>query len=64
MMWDMKAMKQQQYYFVDSRTSKQSVAEGIAREQGIPYIRRVVFSDHKVDLVSVRGEFHRQAQLA
>jgi hypothetical protein len=64
MTWVMKEMKKQQLFFVDSCTSKQSVVEGIAREQGVPVLRRNVFLDHKVDLASIRIEFDRLIGLA
>jgi len=57
--WVMKELFKQGYFFVDSRTSKQSVAEQVANEQGVPAIRRDVFLDHEVDRLSIEKSFHR-----
>ncbi|MEH6502739.1 MAG: divergent polysaccharide deacetylase family protein [Cycloclasticus sp.] len=64
MEWVMKEMLRGGYFFVDSRTSKQSVAEKIAKEQGVPTIRRDVFLDHHVDIESIKAEFNRLIKLA
>lgn len=63
MTWVMKEMKRQNYFFVDSRTSSQSVAEAIAFEQGVGAIRRDVFLDHVIDEASIKSEFNRLVQL-
>lgn len=64
MAWVMKEIAKHDYFFVDSRTSSQSVAEDIAREQGVPVVRRDVFLDHQVDVVSIKAEFMRLISIA
>jgi polysaccharide deacetylase 2 family uncharacterized protein YibQ len=64
MEWVMKEMLKGGYFFVDSRTSQKSVAEKIAKEQGVPTIRRDVFLDHQVDTISIKAQFNRLIQLA
>jgi hypothetical protein len=64
MLWVMKQMKRDGRYFVDSRTSTETVAESVAREQGVPVLRRDVFLDNKVDVASIRIAFNRLLQLA
>lgn len=58
MTWVMKEMAKQGYFFVDSRTSKQSVAEKIAQEQNVPVLKRDVFLDHDIDVDSIRAQFN------
>lgn len=64
MEWVMKEMLKGGYFFVDSRTSQKSVAEKIAKEQGVPTIRRDVFLDHQVDTISIKAQFNRLIKLA
>jgi polysaccharide deacetylase 2 family uncharacterized protein YibQ len=49
-------------YFVDSYTTHHSVAMQIAREQGVPAIKRDVFLD--ADPGMVQAEFDRMKQIA
>lgn len=58
MTWVMKEMARQGYFFVDSRTSKQSIAEKMAREQNVPALRRDVFLDHDIDHDSIKAQFN------
>ncbi len=46
MQWVMSLVKSQNWYFLDSKTSEQSIAEDIARNHGIPSIGRDIFLDH------------------
>jgi len=64
MTWVMKEVQRQGVFFVDSRTSSQSVAEDIAIEQGVPTVRRDVFLDHVIDKNSIKLELNRLIQLA
>lgn len=64
MVWVMKELSKNNYFFVDSRTAKQSVAGKIAIEQGVPTISRDIFLDHKVEVESIRAQFERLIQLA
>ncbi|MEO1896355.1 MAG: divergent polysaccharide deacetylase family protein [Cycloclasticus sp.] len=64
MTWVMKALHKGGYFFVDSRTSSQSVAETIAHEQRVAVVRRDVFLDHDIDQESIKFEINRLIQIA
>jgi len=51
-------------FFVDSYTTAQSVALRIARESGVPAVRRHVFLDPDTDRATVSREFERLRQKA
>lgn len=44
-------------FFVDSRTTRQTVAEQLAREYQVPVLRRDVFLDHDPDEAVIRAQF-------
>ena len=46
-------------YFVDSRTSAMSVAEGVAREHNVPTARRDVFLDNVREPEEIRAQFQQ-----
>lgn len=46
MAWVMSLAKSQNWYFLDSKTSESSVAEDVARTEGIPSLGRDIFLDH------------------
>ncbi|MDR7418540.1 MAG: divergent polysaccharide deacetylase family protein [Armatimonadota bacterium] len=50
--------------FVDSRTTKDTVAESLAAEMGVPTARRHVFLDNEDDEEAIRGEVLRLISLA
>lgn len=65
MTWLMRELKAQgDLFFLDSRTSDQTVAEQMAREQGVPALRRHVFLDHDPAPAAVAAEFERLVALA
>ena len=65
MNWLMSALKARgNLFFVDSYTSVASVALQIAREQGVPAIRRNVFLDNVPTRAAIDKEFQRFKQLA
>lgn len=47
MSWVMQSLKQRQLYFIDSRTSAQSIAWDVAQQYDIPSLKRDVFLDHE-----------------
>jgi uncharacterized protein len=57
MSWVMQSLKQRQLYFIDSRTSAQSVAWDIAQQYGIPSLKRDVFLDHEPNEVFIDKQF-------
>lgn len=65
MAWLMQALEQRGgLFFVDSRTSRQSVAEQLAHEYQIPALRRDVFLDHQATDAFIRGQFDRLVDMA
>lgn len=65
MLWLMQALRERGgLYFVDSRTSRHTIARQIAREQAVPSIERDVFLDDDTRLEAVRAQFERLLQLA
>ena len=65
MTWLMQELKARgDLFFVDSRTSAQTVAERMAHEQGVPALRRHVFLDHDPSPAAVAAEFDRLITLA
>jgi len=55
MRWVMEICRQQGLFFVDSRTSKETVAAGQARLAGIRWGERRVFLDHNPDMESLKS---------
>jgi len=51
-------------FFLDSRTTPESVAYEMARERGLPTARRAVFLDGALDRLSIATEFARLLDLA
>ncbi|PIP81144.1 MAG: hypothetical protein COW84_01460 [Gammaproteobacteria bacterium CG22_combo_CG10-13_8_21_14_all_40_8] len=64
MRWVMGLLKWQGLYFIDSRTSDQSVAQQVAQSMGIENTRRNVFLDDDIDSVAINKQFDRLEQLA
>lgn len=65
MLWLMQALQQRGgLFFVDSRTSKHTVARQIAYEQAVPSVERDVFLDDDQALEAVRFQFRRLIRLA
>jgi polysaccharide deacetylase 2 family uncharacterized protein YibQ len=60
MAWLMQAISSRGgLFFVDSRTTSESVAEQLAREYGIPHVARKVFLDNKAEKAAIRTQFRR-----
>lgn len=51
-------------FFIDSRTTAETVAEATARERQLPTARRDVFLDNNTDVASIRRQFRELVQLA
>ncbi len=64
MEWVMEVVKQRQLFFLDSRTTSESVAWKVAKEHGIPYLRRDVFLDHERTAEFVHGQFQQAVKIA
>lgn len=52
--WVMEAIRPRGLYFVDSRTSSQSAAYGVAQQMGVPAGKNTVFLDNDHDVASCR----------
>jgi polysaccharide deacetylase 2 family uncharacterized protein YibQ len=57
-------LKDRGYFFIDSRTTKDTVAFDVARELGLPCARRSVFLDHTLSWKAIRHEIKRSLKLA
>lgn len=64
MNWLMAALKQHRLYFVDSRTSADSLAFEVARSHHLPSLRRDVFLDHQREEAHISAQFLRLISLA
>ncbi|ARN73605.1 divergent polysaccharide deacetylase family protein [Oceanicoccus sagamiensis] len=64
MSWLMQALKQQNLYFVDSRTSPLTVAERTAREQQLPTLKRDVFLDNQRTPAAIAKQFDQLIRLS
>jgi hypothetical protein len=65
MMWLMHEMRRHdRLFFVDSRTTVDTVARRVADEHGVPSVDRDVFLDSDPDLEAVRFQFRRLLALA
>lgn len=62
--WLMAELKAHQLFFVDSRTSGRSVAQRVARQQGLANAGRDIFLDNERDLVKINAQFNKLIRLA
>jgi polysaccharide deacetylase 2 family uncharacterized protein YibQ len=60
----MRKMRARGLFFLDSRTTAQTVALSTARDWQVPAIRRDVFLDHALDRKSMNYEFDRALRIA
>lgn len=64
MEWTMELADQRRLFFVDSKTTADSVAWKVAKAQGIPYLIRDVFLDHEQTLEFVHQQFQQTLEIA
>lgn len=64
MQWVMDVLKEKQLFFVDSRTSADSVAFNMAQQDDIPSLRRDIFLDHEVNTGFVNQQFKKAVHIA
>ncbi len=64
MRWLMEEIADRPLYFIDSHTSKDSVARTVAQAYRIPTLRRHVFLDHERDPRAIAHHFQRLLRLA
>jgi len=60
----MEVLKKRKKFFLDSKTASSSVGFRIAREEGIPTIKRDVFLDNVRDIKKIREQFERLVENA
>ncbi len=64
MRWILEQAKSRSFFFLDSKTTKSSVAENLAQEMGVPSIGRDIFLDHSVELSSIEKQFAKLKRIA
>jgi hypothetical protein len=64
MTWVLQEVKTRKFFFVDSRTSKETVAEEVARGLHIPTTRRHVFLDDDKSFGEIEKQWERAVALA
>ncbi|THB75092.1 MAG: divergent polysaccharide deacetylase family protein [Gammaproteobacteria bacterium] len=65
MSWIMEYLKQRSdLFYIDSRTTKETVAQQLASEVGVRNTRRNVFLDHDVTEQAISYQLHRMIRLA
>ena len=64
MQWLMQWLHGTDLFFVDSKTSEQSVAEQIAKQNNIPSISRDVFLDHDPNPAAIARQYDQLLQIA
>ncbi|RJG51590.1 divergent polysaccharide deacetylase family protein [Motilimonas pumila] len=64
MRWTMETLAQHELFFVDSRTTKHTVAEAKANAVGVPVLRRHVFLDNIRSSAAIAKQFEFALKLA
>ncbi len=64
MQWIMEVLKPHKLYFVDSRTTVETVAQDLAERNGIPNLRRDVFLDNEKEFSAIEKQFNQLLKLA
>lgn len=64
MRWLMQELAMQRYFFIDSRTTPESVALDVAHQHGLRSAGRDVFLDNERDLLSMNRQFNQALRIA
>ena len=64
MNWVMEELSQHPFYFVDSKTTAQSIAAKSAQAHGIPTLTRDIFLDHEQTRPFVKKQFSKLIEIA
>lgn len=64
MQWTMDILQKQGLYFLDSRTTAQSIAENTAKQSGVPALRRHVFLDNIKTKQAMEKQFQHAIKFA
>lgn len=57
MRWAMEVARERDLFFIDSRTTAQTLAADVAREARVPVLERQVFLDHQIDSAAIEERF-------
>ena len=57
-------LKKRGLFFLDSRTSKNTVAYSVAKEMGLKAVERNIFLDNNQDVKSINSQIYKLAGLA
>jgi hypothetical protein len=60
----MQMIKHHKLFFLDSRTSKDSLAYEVAQKIGVPTAQRQIFLDNEADATKITQQLHHLATLA
>jgi polysaccharide deacetylase 2 family uncharacterized protein YibQ len=60
----MKALKQYNFTFVDSRTTAKSVAKQTAKQNGVRFLTRNIFLDNKQDKAYIQNQLKKAVDIA
>ncbi len=64
MAWLMSELSRMNLFFMDSRTSANSVAAEMAKNWSVPNVSRHVFLDHEDSVAAIRAQFERLVMIA
>jgi len=65
MQWLMQELAQHdELFFVDSRTSPNSIGYQQARQQGLPSLRRNIFLDNDINIAAINRQFMKLLEIA
>lgn len=64
MHWLMSELIEQKLFFIDSRTSADSLAFEVARDYALPSLKRDVFLDHQRDTAFIESQFDQLLRIA
>jgi len=64
MEWLMEALNNDNKFYIDSMTIRGSVASKIAQENQVPYLRRDVFLDNRLNPAYIQNQFEHLVELA
>ena len=64
MKWVMLMLRWQGLYFIDSRTTSESVAQTVANSMGVLSSSRDVFLDHEINVAAIDKQFQRAIKIA
>lgn len=64
MEWLMESLRTRGMFYIDSMTSRKSVASTVARENHVPYLRRDIFLDNKQNEDYINAQFDELLRIA